>query len=370
MNRKRVAIIGIKGYPYVYGGYETLIKSIAERLAKEKISITIYCHASLFREKPAQINGISLKYIPAVESKSLSQLTHSFLSTLHACFCNYDSILYVNVANGPFGFLPRIFGKKTIINVDGMEWQRPKWKGLGATYYKFCAKIVKYSFNTVITDAEEMKKTYAELFNTKSVMIPYGAEKSVSHDLDILDKLGLQPGHYYLVVGRMIPDNNLDFILGEFCQSNSEKKLVIVGDDIFKSAYSQKIHQIIQGNKQILIAGYITNYTYLSTLYKHAFTYIHGHEFGGTNPTLVLAMNEACIILALNTRFNREVLNNGSNGFFFNKKQGSLIKLLHRIEKEEPIESLQLMRNQGPMRVDKHYNWDSISKQYLNILAD
>jgi glycosyltransferase involved in cell wall biosynthesis len=168
----------------------------------------------------------------------------------------------------------------------------------------------------------------------------------------------------------MIPDNNLDFILGEFCQSNSEKKLVIVGDDIFKSAYSQKIHQIIQGNKQILIAGYITNYTYLSTLYMHAFTYIHGHEFGGTNPTLVLALNESCLILALNTRFNKEVLNNGSNGFFFNKKQGSLAKLMDRIEKDEPKESLDLIRNQGPERVDKHYNWDSISKQYLNILAD
>jgi len=370
MKQKRVAIIGIKGYPYVYGGYETLIKSIAERLVKEHISITIYCHKSLFQERPSKVNGITLKYIPAIESKSLSQLTHSLLSTIHACFCNYDSILYVNVANGPFGFLPRIFGKKTIINVDGMEWQRPKWKGLGAIYYKFCASIVKYSFNKVITDAEEMKKTYAELFNTKSVMIAYGAEKTSSYDLEILKKLQISPNEYYLVVGRMIPDNNLDFIVEEFSNAKSEKKLLIVGDDIFKSEYSLKIHEIIKANKNIIVAGYITNNTDLSTLYKHAYAYLHGHEFGGTNPTLVLALNESCLILALNTRFNKEVLNNGSNGFLFNKKQGSLVKLMDRIEKDEPKESLDFIRNQGPERVDKHYNWDTISKQYLNILAD
>jgi glycosyltransferase involved in cell wall biosynthesis len=370
MKQKRVAIIGIKGYPYVYGGYETLIKSIAERLVKENIAITIYCHQSLFENRPSEVNGIALKYIPAIESKSLSQLTHSFLSTIHACFCKYDSILYVNVANGPFGILPRIFGKKTIINVDGMEWQRPKWKGLGAIYYKFCANIVKYSFNTVITDAEEMKKTYEELFKTKSVMIPYGAEKTPSYDLEILKKLEISPNEYYLVVGRMIPDNNLDFIVEEFSNANSEKKLLIVGDDIFKSEYSKRIHEIIKANKNIIVAGYITNNTDLSTLYKKAYAYVHGHEFGGTNPTLVLALNESCLILALNTRFNKEVLNNGSNGFFFTKKQGSLVKLLDRIENEEPKESLDIIRNLGPERVDKHYNWDTISKQYLNILAD
>ena len=370
MKLKRVAIIGIKGYPYVYGGYETLIKSIAERLVQKNISITIYCHRLLFANKPNEVNGIALKYIPAIETKSLSQLTHSFLSTIHACFCRYDAILYVNVANGPFGFPPRIFGTKTMINVDGMEWNRPKWKGLGAVYYKFCARIVQYTFNTVITDAEEMKKTYLEEFSTNSVMIPYGAEKNNEEDTVILDKLDLNSHEYYLVVGRMIPDNNLDFIVQEFSEATTSKKLVIVGDDIFKSPYSKKINQIIQGNKNIIVTGYITNYTHLTTLYRKCFAYIHGHEFGGTNPTLVLAMSESCLILALNTRFNKEVLADGANGYFFNKKTGSLVRLIDRTEHHESEESLHKIRQNGPERVESHYNWDHIANQYLNILAN
>ena len=370
MKRTRVAIIGIKGYPYVYGGYETLIKSISERLVQKNTSLTIYCHRALFPKRPSEVNGIALKYIPALETKSLSQLTHSLLSTLHACFCRYDAILYVNVANAPFGLLPRLLGTRTVINVDGLEWQRPKWKGLGALYYKLCARMVKFTFSKVITDAEEMKKTYLELFNTESDMIPYGAEPSNGEDTKILHQLGITKQAYYLVVGRMIPDNNLDFIVREFTETNTSKKLVIVGDDIFNSSYAKEILGTIQKNKNIITTGYITNYTYLTTLYKNAFGYIHGHEYGGTNPTLVLAMHESCLILALNTRFNKEVLNEGSNGFFFNKKSGSLVRLMDRIEHHESSESLDSIRKKGPERVDKHYNWDHIANQYLNILAN
>ena len=153
----KIAIIGSRGYPYVYSGYETFVKEVSERLVEKNVSVVVYCHKGLFKKKPKNFNGIKLVYIPTIQSKSLSQFIHSLLSIIHFCFSDVNNLIVVNVANAPFGFLTRLFKKKTVINVDGLEWLRPKWKGLGQKYFKFCAKIVKYSFDKIVTDSNEMK---------------------------------------------------------------------------------------------------------------------------------------------------------------------------------------------------------------------
>jgi len=368
MKRKRIAVIGIKGYPYVYGGYETLIASLAIRLKEKNTEVTIYCHRSLFPERPPSVNGIRLIYLPAIETTSLSQLSHSFLSTLHAGFCAYDSILYVNLANAPFGWWPRLFGIKTVINVDGLEWLRPKWKGFGSRYYRFCASLVKHTFNTIVTDAREMQKTYSESFNCPSVMIPYGAEKETKTDEQLLERYNLKQDDFYLVVGRMIPDNNLDIILKEFLMCRTEKKLVVIGDDIFRGVFSKIIQEHASQSNRIILTGYITNYIHLTTLYKTCYAYIHGHEFGGTNPTLVLALSEGCRILALSTRFNKEVLDNSENGVYFSKDPGSLAEIMEKTEQNEYLGAPNWSKTKGPERVENHYNWQKIAGQYLEIL--
>ena len=142
MSKKfKIAIIGSRGYPYVYSGYETLVKELSERLVKSGNEVTVYCHRKLFNEKPKKVNGINLVYTPSVSSKIFSQLYNSFFSFIHVCFSNVDVVLVVNSANGPFGLLTKIFRKKTCINVDGLEWLRPKWKGLGSLYFKFASKL-------------------------------------------------------------------------------------------------------------------------------------------------------------------------------------------------------------------------------------
>ena len=138
MNKKlKIAIIGSRGYPYVYSGYETLVKELSERLIDKGVDVRVYCHSSLFEKKPKYLNGIELIYTPSIETKFLSQIVNSFFSFIHACFSNIDVVFVVNSANGPFGILTKIFGKRTCINVEGLEWLRPKWKGLGSIYFKF-----------------------------------------------------------------------------------------------------------------------------------------------------------------------------------------------------------------------------------------
>lgn len=366
----KVSIIGVKGYPQVYGGYETLIQSIVRRFTLQKVHVTIYCHKSLFIVKPKQVNGVHLIYLPAIEKKSLSQLTHSFLSTLHACFSAADVVFYVNVANAPFGILPRLFGKKTVINVDGLEWLRPKWKGLGSIYYKICARLVKYTFNRVITDAIEMQRIYKQLFKTKSEVITYGAEHALNYSKEILSKFNLTPNEYYLVVGRMIPDNNLDFIIDEFLQTRTNKKLVIIGDDVFKGDFAVSIEEKIRGNASIVLTGYINDHDFLCSFYKYCFAYIHGHEFGGTNPTMIVAMNENCLILAIDTPFTREMLNEEQCGSFFKKQSQSLASLIMSVEQDLSQDLRNSYANSGKLRVQEHFNWDIIAQQYLKVFQE
>ena len=170
----KIAIIGSRGYPFVYSGYETLIKELSERLVSKKgCEVTVYCHRNLFKEKPALVNGIKLVYVPTIESKSLSQLIHSFLSICHAVTSDVDVIFAVNAANGPFGLISKIFKKPTAINVDGLEWLRPKWKGIGAKYFKIAARLSTILFDQIINDSDEMRKVYLNMFKKDSVVIAY-----------------------------------------------------------------------------------------------------------------------------------------------------------------------------------------------------
>ena len=172
-----VAIIGSRGYPYVYSGYETFVKELSERLINKNIKVTVYCHKNLFVNKPNKINNINLVYIPTIQKKALSQIVNSFLSFIHCCFTKPDVILVVNVANGPLGIIPKVFGIPTLINVDGLEWLRPKWKGLGSWYFKIAARLATVFYDKIINDSEEMRNIYLKLFNIDSKVIAYGAPK-------------------------------------------------------------------------------------------------------------------------------------------------------------------------------------------------
>ena len=362
-----VAIIGSRGYPYVYSGYETFVKELSERLVQRGIHVKVYCHKNLFQSFPKQVNGIELIYIPTIETKSLSQLVHSFLSMLHACtFGKADEILAVNAANGPFGIISRIFGKPTCINVDGLEWLRPKWKGLGARYFRFAARLATKLFDRVITDAEEMRKVYLQEFNANSIVIAYGANIRYPQDPSLISPFGLQPGEYYLIVGRLVPDNNADLLVEGFIAAHSSKKLVIVGDVPYKDEYADAIKS--KASPNIIFLGYITNSEILAELYHHCFAYLHGHEFGGTNPTMLKAMAYGTGILALNTPFNREMLSDGSYGLFFEKNSPSIAGLMQQVEYQEGLlEDLRKVVRNG---LTAKYNWDHITDAYLALLNE
>ncbi len=361
MNKKlKIAIIGSRGYPYVYSGYETLVKELSERLVKKGYCVRIYCHRSLFKKKPKFVNGIELVYTPSIETKFLSQFVNSFFSTIHFCFSNYSVGLYVNSANGPFGILTRLFGKKTYINVDGLEWLRPKWKGLGSLYFVFSSKLSTLFFNKIITDSFEMSKIYKSKFNVESNVIAYGPTMIKTTSRKVLDKFKISTNEYYLIVGRLIPDNNSELIIKGFLKSSSNKKLVVVGDVTYKDKYARIVKAM--SSERVILTGYIKSNEDLSTLYINSFCYIHGHEFGGTNPTMVNALDLNCSILALKTKFNEEMLLERKTIFF--KKDIENIKISIN-EFEKNFENLKKINKNYTLPL--RYKWSEIVDQYLEL---
>ena len=336
------------------------MKELSERLVKSGNQVTVYCHRKLYNEKPKKVNGINLVYTPSVNSKVFSQLYNSFFSFIHVCFSNSDIVLVVNTANGPFGILTRIFGKKTCINVDGLEWLRPKWKGLGSSYFKFASKLSTVFFDEIITDSLEMNKVYKQKFGKKSTVIAYGPTMRMDNNSKILKKLKLHKKDYYLIVGRLIPDNNSKLIIEGFLKSNSNKSIVIVGDVPYNDDYARDI-KLLASNK-VIFTGYVNDQFDLSTLYSNCFCYIHGHEFGGTNPTMINALYFNSHIIALNTIFNREMLNK-KYCVFFEKNINSIRDSINSFENDREIFKL---KNKD-YNIPNKYIWSFITKKYINL---
>lgn len=359
----KVAIMGAKGYPYVYGGYDTFIKELGERLVSRGVHVRVYNHRALFKKRPRFVNGIECIYTPAIEKKSLTQLTHSFFSMIHACFSDVDVILVVNSGNGPFGLISKIFGKPTAINVDGLEWLRPKWKGLGSKYFFWASKLATKFYDQLINDSDEMRRVYLDLFKADSIVIAYGANPRESVESKPIEKWNLEPQSYFLIVGRLIPDNNADLLIEGFLQSDSKRKLVIVGDVPFQDEWAETLKEI--KDDRLIFTGYVKNANTLAALYFHCFAYFHGHEFGGTNPAMLKAMGYGCAILALNTPFNQEMLQNGKHGWYFEKDFQSFRAIIEKAEASpEKMEEFRLTARSG---LTQRYNWEFVTDQYLEV---
>jgi glycosyltransferase involved in cell wall biosynthesis len=356
----RIAIIGSRGFPYVYSGYETLVSELATRLVARGHEVLVYCRSSLFSSRPPNVQGVRLVYLPSLESKSLGTLTHGLLSTLDVVRRRMDAVLYVNSANGPFGAITRLFRTRTAINVDGLEWLRPKWRGLGGRYFHFSSWLSTRLFDAVVTDAEAMADVYRKEFRSPSTVIAYGARLARSETPERLKEFGLSSRGYYLIVGRLIPDNNADVIVRGFEQSATKRRLVIVGDVPYKDAYAERVRMTT--DSRIQFVGYVRDQALLRELYCHSYAYLHGHEFGGTNPALLKALGFGSAVLALETPFSREVLSGDRHGRYFSKSPGGVTAALGWAEANP--EALQGMRETSRRRIEEAYTWEGIVDRY------
>jgi glycosyltransferase involved in cell wall biosynthesis len=362
-NRKlRIALMGSRGLPHTYGGAEAFFLEFAPRLVERGHEVIVYNRRSLFKDKPSHYKGVRLVYLPSIETKNLGTLTHTLACVFDVLFRKVDVILCVNVGNAAHLILPRLFGKNVSCNVDGLDWLRDKWGPLAKKYYYFNAKIVgRVCPKGIITDAYEMHRVYMDDFHTPSACIAYGANIEASTNPDVVTQYGLIPGKYYLIASRMVPENNADLIVNAFNRIKTDKTLAIAGNANYKSEFLQKLKETAGPNVKFL--GHIGNAEHVKELHCNCYAYVHGHMMGGTNPALVKALGYGNMVLALNTLFNEEVVQD--YGVLFDMTVDDLQKKMQYIEDHPAIAAD--YRRRAPERIREAYTWDHITDQYEEL---
>jgi glycosyltransferase involved in cell wall biosynthesis len=344
---------------------------LAPRWVQAGHQVIVYCRKSHFDKRPPEWKGVKLIYLPSIEHKVLSTLSHSLLAALHASFSLSDVVFVWNAANGPFGWILRLVGKKAAINVDGMEWLRPKWQGIGGIYFKWAARAATRAFSVVITDADEMKRLYLKEFGVETTYIAYGANIELSEHPEVLEQYGLTPRNYYLIASRLVADNNADLIVKAFVSSNCQRQLAIAGGADYKGNKQERAFLDdlkAAANDRVKFLGHIDSSDHIKELHHHCFAYIHGHQFGGINPSLLKALGFSNCILALNTPFNSEVLDGGRYGLLFEKDVADLEAKINHLEAHPEVAEEFRQRATEPIR--DRFNWDLVAQQYLDVFEE
>lgn len=361
-----IAILGTRGIPSGYSGYEAFAEEISVRLIERGHKVTIYAHANIFLDRPEVYRGVHMKYLPSLKGKNTSQFSHSLISSLFVVMSDADVVLFCNAANGPFGALLRMAGKKCAINVDGLEWMRPKWSALAKKYFKFGAFTATKFFNVVITDAKGMQDHYYNEFGCRTIDIAYGANVKYPEKPELIRNLGLTPFNYYLIASRLVPDNNADLIVKAFLRSNSSRILAIAGGTQYKNKFEADLRSIAAENVKFL--GHIDDGEVVKELHCNAYAYLHGHEFGGTNPALLKGLAYGNCVLALDTVFNREVLVDGEYGILYKKDIDDLAEKIKMIDGNNRI--AEEFRKKSRSRILDNYTWEKITDEYEQVFRN
>lgn len=309
-----IAMIGTRGVPACYGGFETAVEEIGRRLVERGHDITVYSRGA--RTRTSEYLGMRVVHLPAVPVKQLETLSHTGLSAVHAVFGRRTDAAFVfNAANSPFLPVLRARGIPTALHMDGLEWKRSKWGRRGKAYYRWAEEFGVRTADALIADAPGIGEYYDREFGVPTELIRYGAPILDGAPTDGIRALDLTPGGYHLVVARFEPENHVLEIVAGYRASSATTPLVVVGSAPYAAEYTQRIRATAGDDPRIRFLGGVYDQDLLDALYFHATSYVHGHSVGGTNPSLLRAMGAGTAVLAYDVGFNHETLD--EHGLFF-----------------------------------------------------
>jgi glycosyltransferase involved in cell wall biosynthesis len=351
----RIAIVGTRGIPANYGGFETFAEELSVRLVARGHHVTVYC-----RERPveASYRGVRLRYLPTIRHKYLDTIVHTFVSTLDLLAHRVDVALYCNGANAIFTALPRLFGMPVALNVDGLERKRKKWNRAAKAWYLVSEWLATFLPNEVVTDARAIQDYYRQRYGKRTTFIPYGAETGKVESTAALAELGLEPGGYFLYVSRMEPENRALEVRQAFERVPTDMKLALIGDAPYARDYIRQVRDT--RDARIVMPGAIYGRGY-HELDSHCFAYIHATEVGGTHPALIEAMGRGALVLYRDTAENAEVAGDAGIPFGDNLKE----KIAQALAMSDA--DREALRRRARERVERLYCWDAVAIAYENL---
>lgn len=355
----KIALLGIRGVPARYSGFETAAEEVGRRLVGRGHAVTVYCRGA---GDATEYLGMRLVHLPTVRLKVTDTLAHTALSMLHLQRRPPDVAVVFNAANAPLLPLARVRGIPVALHVDGLEWKRAKWGPNGKRYYLAAERLAVRWADALIADARGIEDYYRETYGAPSDFIPYGAPILTDDRGDLLAPLNLEPRRYHLIVARFEPENNVAAMVRGYLASRSPLPLVVVGSAPYSARYTAEIRDLAASDPRVRLLGGVWDQDVLNALYANASCYLHGHSVGGTNPTLLRAMGAGAPVLAFDVTFNREVL--GETGRYFAGPE-DLARLIQ--EEESAPEACARRGVQGQLRAAALYNWDTVTDGYEKL---
>ncbi len=326
----RIAILGTRGIPASYGGFETFAEHLSTRLVARGHDVTVYCRAHYVSPRQLEYHGVHLKVLPTIRHKYFDTVIHGFLSAVHAVPGRFDVALICNAANAPFAPILRFTGTPVAINVDGSQ---------------------------VIQDY------YLVRHNSPSIMIAYGSEVERRPDRETVRKWRVEPNRYVLYVSRLEPENNAHLVIEAFKRVRTAYRLLVVGDAPYAEDYISDLKARARGDKRIVFTGFVFGQDYRA-LQQNAYCYVHATEVGGTHPALLEAMGYGNCVLTLATPENIEAV--GEAGIPY-VDESDLVEKLQRVLRDGSL--VQSYRHRAQLRVQKYYDWERVVDQYEELFA-
>ena len=355
-----LAILGTRGVPPRYGGFETFAAELGTRLVARGHRVAVYCRS----DGEKSWNGIERIVLPAIRHKYLETVSHAFLSALDALHRDFDAVLVCNAANAFVLPLLRAGRIPVAINVDGVERHRRKWNALGRSVYHAGESLSVIFANRVVADAEVIAAYYREHYAMEPVVIPYGSDFPDERDSDVLQRLALTPRQYILYVSRFEPENNPLEVVLAYEKLAEGPRLVMVGEGLYARGLVEQLHR--HRSDRILFPGALYGADY-RTLQRNAMIYIQATEVGGTHPALIEAMSSGGAVLAHDTPENREV--GGDAVRYFELRPTETLSGMIREFLRKPVE-VEEMRAAARQRAAAHYRWDEVTSAYERLFAE
>jgi glycosyltransferase involved in cell wall biosynthesis len=361
----RIALMGSRGIPATYSGFETFYEQLAVRLAARGHAVTVYNRRHHFKTHAPEYKGVRIVTLPSIPSKHLDTLTHSFLSMLHALWSGNDVFYLVIVGNSPLVWLAHLLGKKVILNVDGADFARDKWTGFAKRYLQWTERIAARSADVVIADSTVIERRYRELFGRDTLYIPYGANPQPRgerhYDSDVLARFGLTSGDYILFVSRMTPENRAHVLIEAHRRSGSRRKLVLVGDAPYVDDYKREVQAACAASDNCIMTGYLFGDDYRQ-ISSHCSYYVLPAGIDGTRPVLLDQMAFGNCVVVRDTPANMEVIGDAGLSFSDADDVDSLAAVIRRLDADQT--EVETMRGRALARVAERYSWDRITDQY------
>ncbi len=359
---KKIAIIGTAGIPASYGGFETLAQNLVDYSSRKNLplNLIVYCSKRSQRKIDTHYHNTSLKYIP-FNPNGLQSILYDICSIFHAIYCKINCILLLGVSGALIlPFVRVMFPKiKIVVNIDGIEWKREKWKGVSKMFLKWSEKIAINWSHEIIADNEGVAQYVQENYFAICNVIEYGGDHAkVSESFSWLMEKQL-PVKYALALCRIEPENNVDKILKAF-DRNVEFSLVFIGN-WDNSTYGRNLKRKFATNPNIYLLDPIYDQGILSYIRKNAIIYIHGHSAGGTNPSLVEMMHFGLPVIAFDCVFNR--FTTEQKALFF-KSSEELILLIRNLSPKK----IEAIGSQMLVLAMKRYTWERIGYNYFKLL--